>query len=290
MGIITDRSAIMYNELTLTILIMRYKKITSPSNPHIKEALKIRDRKISRRHDMLIEGPHLIEMALASRTGIKRVFFTDSSYSKYPGLFKQLSSNDAELFETTEHVLGHLSDTETPQGIAAIASFNFLDLEELSLGLNPLAVICDSIQDPGNLGTIIRTADAAGADAVIILPGTCDPLLPKVVRATAGSVFTIPLVFVESRVLLQWLKEKAITLFVTDVNASRSIYETDLRKPLAFALGNEAKGVNESLRREGEVFVKIPILGRAESLNVATSAAICLYEAVRQRGALASVW
>jgi TrmH family RNA methyltransferase len=106
-----------------------------------------------------------------------------------------------------------------------------------------------------------------------------------VVRATAGSIFNIPLAFAESGVLLQWLKEKAITLFVADVNASRSIYETDLRKPAAFAFGNEAKGVNESLRRGEEVFVKIPILGRAESLNVATSAAICLYEAVRQRGA-----
>jgi len=268
---------------------MGYKKITSLSNPHIKEALKIRERKMGRRHDVLIEGPHLIEMALASRTDIRKVFFADSSHSKNAGLFKQLSDTDAELMETTEHVLAHLSDTETPQGIAAIAAFKPRELGELSLSVNPLVVICDGIQDPGNLGTVIRTADAAGADAVILLPGTCDPLLPKVIRATAGSVFTIPLVFVESRVLLQWLKEKAITLFVTDVNASRSIYETDLRNPLAFALGNEAKGVNESLRREGEVFVKIPILGRAESLNVATAAAICLYEAVRQRGALASV-
>jgi TrmH family RNA methyltransferase len=264
---------------------MGHKKITSLSNPHIQEALKIRDRKISRRHDMLIEGPHLIEMALASHTDIRKVFFTDRCQAKSAGLFTQLSHTAAEFIETTEHVLAHLSDTETPQGITAIAAFKPRELGELSLSLNPLVVVCDSVQDPGNLGTIIRTADAAGADAIFLLPGTCDPLLPKVVRATAGSVFTIPFVFAESGALIQWLKEKAITLFVTDVNASRSIYETDLRKPLAFALGNEARGVNESLRREGEVFVKIPIPGRAESLNVATSAAICLYEAVRQREA-----
>jgi len=265
---------------------MGYKKITSLSNPHIKEALKIRERKIRRSHDVLIEGPHLIEMALASHTDIRKVFFTDRSQAKSAGLFAQLSHTAAELLETSEHVLAHLSDTETPQGIAAITSLKPRELGELSLSVNPLVVICDSIQDPGNLGTVIRTADAAGADAVIILPGTCDPLLPKVVRATAGSVFTIPLAFAESGVLIQWLKEKAIILFVTDVNASRSLYEADLRKPVAFALGNEAKGVNESLRREGEMVVKIPILGRAESLNVATSAAICLYEAVRQRGLL----
>jgi len=264
---------------------MGYKKVTSLSNPHIKEALKIRERKIGRHHDLLIEGPHLVEMALASHTDIKKVFFTVGAQVKSAELFKRISGTDAELFETTERMIAHLSDTETPQSIAAIASFKFYDLGELSLRVNPLMVICDGIQDPGNLGTIIRTADAAGADAVILLPETCDPLLPKVVRATAGSVFTIPLVFAEPGVLLQWLKIKAISLFVTDVNASRSIYEADLRKPLAFALGNEAKGVNESLRKEGEVFVKIPLLGRAESLNVATSAAICLYETVRQRGA-----
>lgn len=263
---------------------MIYKKITSLSNLHLKEALKIRERKIGHRHDLLIEGPHLVEMALASPADIRKVFFTAGFRSKHAGLFTQLSRTDAELFETTAHVLVRLSDTETPQGIAAIASLKSHGLRELSLHVNPLMVICDSIQDPGNLGTIIRTADAAGADAVVILPGTCDPLLPKVVRATAGSVFTIPLVFAESGVLIQWLKQKAIILFVTDVNASSSLYEADLRKPAAFAFGNEAKGINESLRSEGEMFVKIPILGRAESLNVATSAAICLYEAVRQRG------
>ena len=264
---------------------MGHKKITSIANPYIKEAIKVRERKIAGLHDMLIEGPHLIEMALASRADIRKVFFTDRYQSKSAGLFKQLSRTRAELIETTEHVLMRLSDTEAPQGIAAIASLTFYDLGELALNVNPLVVICDGIQDPGNLGTVIRTADAAGADAVIILPGTCDPLHPKVVRATAGSVFTIPLVFAESGVVVQWLKEKAITLFVTDVNALVSIYEADLRKPLAFALGNEARGVSESLRRVGEVFVKIPILGRAESLNVATPAAICLYEAIRQRGA-----
>jgi TrmH family RNA methyltransferase len=263
---------------------MIYKKITSLSNPHIKEAVKIRERKTGRHHDLLIEGPHLVEMALASRTELRKVFFTDSVRSKHPGLFRQFSDTGAELFETTEHVLAHLSETETPQGISAITSLKFHDLGELSLQVNPLLVICDGIQDPGNLGTIMRTADAAGADAVILLPGTCDPLMPKVVRATAGSVFTIPLVSAESGKLIQWLKEKAFTLFVTDVNASKSIYEADLRKRVAFAFGNEAKGVNEPLRRGGDEFIKIPILGRAESLNVATSAAICLYEAVRQRG------
>jgi TrmH family RNA methyltransferase len=274
----------MYNELTLTIRIMRYKKITSLSNPHVKEALTISKRRTGRQSDLLIEGPHPIEIALASRTHIRKVFFADSSRAKHAELFAQLSSTDAELMETTSQVLTHLSDTETPQGIAAIASFKFHDLGELSLQVNPLMVICDGIQDPGNLGTIIRTSDAAGADAVVILPGTCDPLLPKAVRATAGSVFAVPLVFTESGVLLQWFKEKAITLFVTDLNASMSLYEADLRRPLAFALGNEAKGISESLRRTGDVPVRIPLLGRAESLNVATSAAICLYEAVRQRG------
>ena len=264
---------------------MRYKRITSLSNPHVKEAIKVRERRAADLHEVIIEGPHLIEMALSSHAAIRKIFFTDSSHSKHAGLFKQLSRVDAEFVETTGHVLAHLSDTETPQGITAIASLKLRNLGELSLNVNPLIVICDGIQDPGNLGTVIRTADATGADAVIILPGSCDPLLPKVVRATAGSVFNIPLVSAESHLLLRWLKEKVITLFVADVNATASIFEADLRKPLAFALGNEARGMSESLRKAGGVFVKIPVWGKAESLNVATSAAICLYEAVRQRGA-----
>jgi len=154
---------------------------------------------------------------------------------------------------------------------------------ELALQQTALIVVIDEIQDPGNLGTIIRTADAAGTDAVFLLPGTCDAFMPKVIRATAGSIFHVPLVSAESDVLMAWLREKKILLAITAADAEEDIYSADLSVPLAIVFGNEARGVSSRMKKAADRSLRIPIFGKAESLNVATSAAICLYEVVRQR-------
>ena len=150
-------------------------------------------------------------------------------------------------------------------------------------GTSPLLVVSDGIQDPGNLGTIIRTADAAGADGVVILPGTCDVYMQKTIRATAGSLFNIPVTHAAVDELLDWLRAHKINLAVTASGAEKSFFEADLNKPVAFVFGNEAQGVQEDLKRAADMVLSVPIYGKAESLNVAASAAVCLYEAVRQR-------
>lgn len=260
---------------------MRHKKITSTSNPLVREIL--RGKKERTGNILIVEGRRLIETALASEAGIGKVFFTDTFQSKNGVFLSQLSGKSSELIETSDHVLSQLADTETPQGIVAEVSHKSRKLPELSLQGIPLIVVCDGIQDPGNLGTIIRTADAAGADAVILLPGTCDPFLPKGIRATAGSIFNLPVLFSRPEALVEWLRKESIILMVSDVHALTSIFDADMKNPLALVFGNEASGVSEYLKSRGKVGVKIPIPGKAESLNVATSAAICLYEAVRQR-------
>lgn len=260
---------------------MHCKKITSASNQVIKETLREKQHRQPDR--FLIEGHHLLEMAIASGTEIVRVFFTTEYSSKNDIFLGQISKNGAELIETTDYILSKISDTETPQGIVALARYKTLQLDELRLKADPLIVITDGIQDPGNLGTIIRTSDAAGADAVIMLPDTCDAFMPKAIRATAGSIFNIPIIYSYADMLVKWLREENINLFVTDVKASEIIYKADLTEPLAFVFGNEAHGVSEKLKDEADMLINIPIMGRAESLNVATSAAICLYEAIRQR-------
>ncbi len=262
---------------------MRYREIVSASNPVIKEALKVKERKAGGRNEFLVEGPHLLEMALASGAGIRRVFFTYSFRSKNEGLLKRTSGKGSELIETDEHIFSRLSDTETPQGVAALVFYKEYGFDSLSLKDKPMMVVCDAIQDPGNLGTIIRTSDAAGADAVILLPGTCDFLSSKVVRASAGSIFSIPVMAAGLGTTIQWLKKRSIKLVVADARATRSVYETDLRTPLAFVLGNEASGVSKSVREKGDLLLRIPIMGSAESLNAGVSAAVLLYEAVRQR-------
>jgi TrmH family RNA methyltransferase len=265
---------------------MRFVKITSPVNPIIKEALKIKERHARYRHEaFLIEVPHLMEMAAASPdVEIKRVFFTEEFSAKREGqrLLRQVAKKEAQLIETSGHILSKLADTETPQGIVAIVSCKIANLDKLSFKGIPFLVVCDGIQDPGNLGTIIRASDAAGADAVINLTGTCDAFMPKAIRATAGSLFNIPVVYSEQEILFQYLDSQNIKLYSADVHAQVSIYESNFKSPVAIAFGNEAHGVSEALLKRAKG-LKIPIIGKAESLNVAMAASVCLYEVVRQR-------
>lgn len=265
---------------------MQFKTIKSQANPHIREALEIKNKRSKYRQDsFIVEGSHLIEMAAASSSLIKKVFFTHSFSAKSDSqrLLDLLQKKTIGIFEVSEHILNKLSDTEAPQGLIAIMSFSLSSLEKIQFKDKSLIVAADCIQEPGNLGAIIRTADAAGADAMIILPGTCDIFMPKTLRATAGSIFNIPVVYSEQKAFISWAKENSIALLTADVKAKKNLFETDLIKPLAFVFGNEAHGVNLELRNRADMLLKIPIYGKAESLNVAAAAAVCLYEAVRQR-------
>jgi len=265
---------------------MRYIKITSPANQNIRDAIRIRDRHAKFRHSaFLIEGPHLVEAALNARVQVKEVFATRAFIDKkeHRGLLVSVSKFTEVIFEVTDNVLLAITDTETPQGIVAIAGYEPQKLETLVTGTVPFFVVLDGIQDPGNLGTIIRTADAAGADAVILLAGTCDAFIPKVIRATAGSIFNIPIVNATSDDFLDWLRSHNIKLAVTAADAQKTVFDAELKKPIALVFGNEAHGVREAVRKAADMVLSIPVLGKAESLNVATSAAVCLYEAVRQR-------
>lgn len=265
---------------------MNYSKITSSSNPKIKEVIDIKRRKSRAGHaSFIIEGPHLLEMALAADTSISEIFFSEAFAGKEEGqrTLRQLSKCTARIYEVAEHLLHKLAETETPQGIIAVATHSPLHLNGLRLRDNPLLVVSDGIQDPGNLGTIIRTADAAGADGVVILPGTCDVYMQKAIRATAGSIFNVPIAHAAVDELLDWLRTHKIHLAVTASGAENSFFEAGLDKPVAFVFGNEAQGVREDLKRAADMVLSIPIYGKVESLNVAASAAVCLYEAVRQR-------
>ena len=268
---------------------MNYMKITSISNPKIKTVLEIKRRKRGAEQKFfIIEGPHLIEMALNTETPVKEIFFSEIFGGKREGqsILSQLSGQKVRIFEVADHVLNKITDTETPQGIVAVVDCRPLSLEELPLKKNPLLVVCDSIQDPGNLGTIIRTADAAGADAVIILPGGCDIYMPKVIRATAGSIFNIPVAHAAVDELLEWARSHKIKLAVTAADAGETVFDTQLKESIAFVFGNEAHGIQEALIKAADMALRIPVYGKAESLNVATSAAVCLYEAARQRKGL----
>lgn len=265
------------------------KIITSPSNPLVRKAVEARTgRHPAGEGIFLAEGPHILEMAAKASARLKEVFVTGEFAETDEGkrLLKQLSILQAPakmIIRVTAGILSRICDTSSPQGIAALVSFAKADLNTLRLGDVPLIAACDGIQDPGNLGTIIRVSDAIGADAVIILPESCDPLSPKVVRSTAGSIFNIPVVAAGHGEFSDYLESKGIDLVVTDIRARKTIYETDLRRPVALVFGNEARGVSRQLQHRAADFVRLPMPGKAESLNAAVAAAVCMYEAVRQR-------
>lgn len=266
---------------------MKVKKIESLRNPLVREALAIREKRSRFRYEaFLIEGPSLVEAALArgeagKAPSLKRVFFTERFGKRDVGLLQGLERSGAELIEVAEHVMKKLSETETPQGIAAIASLRPAGLDEVDM--KGLAVVSDGIQEPGNLGTVIRTADAAGAGAVVLLSGTCDPFMPKALRASAGSVFNVPLVYGERESIGELLHARGLRIVAATLEARLSLFEADLRPPVAFVFGNETSGVSPEMKGASDLEVKIPLRGGAESLNVAASAAVCLYEALRQR-------
>jgi TrmH family RNA methyltransferase len=244
---------------------MNYSRITSSSNPKIKEVMDIKRRKSRAEHaSFIIEGPHLVAMALAADTSISEVFFTEDFGKKEEGqrTLRQLSKCTDRIYEVADHLLHKLAETETPQGILAVATHSPLPLNGLRLRDNPLLVVSDGIQDPGNLGTIIRTADAAGADGVVILPGTCDAYMQKTIRATAGSLFNIPVIHTTADEFLDWLRKHKIHLAVTATDAAYSFFEADLGRPVALVFGNEAHGVQEDLKRAADMVLRIPISGR----------------------------
>jgi TrmH family RNA methyltransferase len=276
-----------YNNLypfSFQIFIVKYIAVTSPSNPVIKEALKLK-RKSGRHEAFLVEGPRLIETALNADAVFRKVFFTPELSAGEEGraLLERLAKKTPQLIETSEQALAKLADTETPQGIIAVVAYSPFELGRITVKAAPLLVVCDGIQDPGNLGTIIRGADAAGADAVVLLPGTCDAFMPKVVRATAGSLFNIPVLYSETGAFLAYTRSKGIALCIADARAPLPVYEYDFRKPTAIILGNEAHGVSRLVHNNATIVVKIPMIGRAESLNAAMAATVLLYEAMRQR-------
>ncbi|MCI0469917.1 MAG: RNA methyltransferase [Nitrospirae bacterium] len=271
---------------------MKYKIITSSTNQAIKEAVRIKERDERPGHDaFMLEGRHLLEAAVISPSvEIKSVFFTKDFASKTKGQElllkiqrKMIEQKTGYSAEVSGNVFSKLSETITPQGIAAIASYKCPALNQIAFRDMPLLAICDGIQDPGNLGTIIRAADAVGADAVITLPGTCDAFAQKTIRATAGSLFNIAVVDTDYESLLNYLSVENIHLFVTDAKAGDLLFGADLKRPAAIVFGNESHGVSGRIREKADSLIRIPIIGIAESLNAAMAASVCLYEALRRR-------
>lgn len=263
------------------------KDITSSSNPIIKE-IKALKRKRERwlKKLFLIEGVKIIDEYIKWGRVPEIILFSSELLNVTGGeeLLKKIKKYNMELINIPYNLLKDLTDTENPQCILAVVKFNDSNLEEILKERNKFIIILDELQDPGNVGTIIRTADAFGVNGIIMTNNCVDVYNPKVVRATMGSLFHIPIVFIDNKIdLISNLKNRGIKVYTTSLEGENYIHEIDLTKDIAIVIGNEANGVSDELINISDLLIKIPMYGNAESLNAAIASSVAMYEVARQR-------
>ncbi len=262
-------------------------KITSLQNPKIKETVKLRERKARDETDrFLIEGYRELKRAIDSHHKIETIFFCPELFlgSNERALIEQ---SGAERIECTPEVFAKISYRDRPDGLLGIAPQMHKTMEDLKTLLkkkqSPFLVIAESIEKPGNLGTILRSCDAAGVDAVIVCDPTTDIHNPNVVRSSVGTLFTLPVFEADSAEMLRFLKEHKIAIMAATPHAKSEFTKVDLTVPVAIAVGTEQYGLSEAWMNEADIQVRIPMFGVADSLNVASATTLVLYEVVRQR-------
>jgi TrmH family RNA methyltransferase len=253
--------------------------ITSLQNPRIKQIVKLRDDKKERLREglMLVEGYD--EITLALEAGHQpRTLLTAPELAR-----REMKHAAAENITVSPAVFEKISYRENPDGWVALFPIPRLSLEDLKLSKSPLIVIAESVEKPGNLGAILRTADAAHVDAVLVCDPRVDAYSPNVVRASRGTVFTVPIVETQNANALTWLQAHGIRILAATPSAQAEYTRQDLRDPLAVAVGTENEGLTEFWMSRADLKVKIPMLGKVNSLNVSIATALIIYEAVRQR-------
>ena len=254
--------------------------ITSNQNPKLKLVRALAGRPKERRKEgaFLAEGVRLVEEALAADWPFRFVLYSDELSKRGLELVEKLKATSCEVEEVEQSLIKSLSDTETSQGIIAVLNYSPLSIPK---SLNFL-LIPDQIRDPGNLGTLIRSAAAAGVQAVLLPPETTDAFAPKVVRAGMGAHFRLPIQSMTWDEIGQVCKLASLQTFLADMNGI-SCWEIDFQKPLALIVGGEAEGASEPARKLASMQVSIPMPGQAESLNAGVAGAVLMFEVVRQR-------
>lgn len=264
--------------------------LENPRSPRVRAVAKLTKRSARQETGLfLLEGPQAAREALLYRPDtLVEMFATPTAMERHADLRDAAREAGIEVLFTTESVLDAMADTVTPQGIVAVARQSPTSLREVFAASPRLIAICEEVRDPGNLGTIIRAADAAGADAVVLTGRTVDPYNPKVVRATTGSLFHLPVVVgVELPTVIEKARAAGVRVIAADVGGGDFLASRDvLAEPTAWLFGNEARGLDDDSLALADLSLRLPIYGAAESLNLATAASVCLYEtAFAQRAA-----
>lgn len=261
--------------------------VTSTSNRRIVEARKLDQRKHRERQGrFLVDGLQILHMALDAKVCPTEVFYCGSLFTgdEAPALLERFRETGADMVPVSERIMRALSERDTPQGLVAAFATPETELQALEPPHLGLIVVLDRLQDPGNVGTLIRTADAAGAGAVILIGPCVDPFDPKTVRGSMGSLFNLPLArTADVTGLFEWMENNDVQAVGADAHQGRA-WDTELwQGNLALVLGNEARGLSADVRPHIEHWARLPIVGKAESLNVAVAGGILMYAWLREQ-------
>ncbi len=265
-------------------------EITSAQNPRVKALRALRMRKYREQEGRyLIEGIRIVEEALTLGAPVETLVYAPAQLTSERALALMEGAADVERLALTPQVFITLSERDEPQGLAAVVRIVERRLEEIPLAPNLLAVVACQLHDPGNLGAIIRTADAAGASGVMVVEPSVDLYDPHTVRATMGSLYALPIVRLQDEAALwRWrdaVRAAGIPVQVvgTSAHGQRGFYELDYRGPVALLIGSERQGLSDAVRAQADALARLPMRGRATSLNASAAAAAMLYEIARQR-------
>jgi TrmH family RNA methyltransferase len=259
------------------------KQITSIQNPFIKSLVLLQEKSKNRRQTgtFLIEGVREISLAVKGNYEIETVLF-------YPEICSEIEAKklakSAELIEINKDVFQKLSYRETTEGVLAVAKSKSLQLSDLKLSAIPLILVAEAPEKPGNIGALLRTADAANLDAVIIANPKSDLYNPNIVRSSVGCLFTNQIASASTTEIISFLKEKNINFYCATLQNSTSYHTQDYTKPTALVVGTEATGLTQEWRDAATQNIIIPMQGEIDSMNVSVAAAILIFEAKRQRG------
>lgn len=273
-----------YAKFALKQDTMRIESITSAQNPKIKDLLALQEKSKERRKKGLfvVEGRRELLHCVASGYEPHTVFVCPEILQKAD--FDEIKENcSCNFIEIPQHLYDKVAYRGGTEGVIAELYCRPHGLDSIDLKENPLVVVLESVEKPGNLGAVLRSADAAGVDAVII----CDPLTdlynPNLIRSSIGGIFTVQVAAATSEEAIKWLKDNGIKIYTAQLQDSEWYYDTDMTSGTAIVMGTEATGLTDVWREAADAHIRIPMLGRLDSLNVSVSAAILMFEAVRQR-------
>ncbi len=255
-------------------------QISSTQNPRIKHLIALQQRSQQRRNEqrIVVEGARELQHCIEAGFTIESIFHCPTLFD-----IDSLQVSNCEIIEVTPQVYDKIAYRGSTEGVIAIVEPRYLTLSDIELGDTPLIVVLEGVEKPGNIGAVLRSADAAKATAVVV----CDPLTdlynPNLIRSSIGAIFTVPCVACSSEACIKFLKENNIKILTAQLQDSELYYHTPMRGATAIIMGTESTGLTQVWREAATAHIRIPMRGALDSLNVSVSAAILLFEAVRQR-------